>query len=445
MRKALMCGLVFAALVIPGAHAQSGRLQLPPAPVAPQTPASSPQLFPQPVAILQFDEAITRALARNPTVQLAATSIARAEALLQQTRAIILPIVSGSITNVTLDSARGFSGGITQPRNQVFFGADANVPILAPAQWAAVNHARDQIIVATKSVAETRQQVAVAAAEAYLAVIAAKRQVDVEERALENARAHTDYAQKRLEGGVGSRLNQLRASQTMSTEQTRLEAVRVALLRAQEALGVLVVENGPVDAASDPVFEEPPPATEAEWMALRPDIQFQQAVISAAERVVSDSWKDYLPTANADFQPLYVTPSGLFQPSGTWRLALQLNEVFYEGGGRKAAAKLRNVSLDQSKIQLTELQIQARSDVRVARESLSSFERALVSARQASDEANQVLGITTQAFQVGATTNLEVIDAQREARDTDTARALAEDAVRHARLNLLVALGRFPK
>jgi outer membrane protein TolC len=178
--------------------------------------------------------------------------------------------VTGSVSNITLDSARGFSGGITQPRNQVLFTADANVPILAAAQWAAVNQARDQIIVATKSVAETRQQIAVATAEAYLAVIAAKRQVDVEERALENARAHTDYAEKRFQGGVGSRLNQLRAAQTMSTEQTRLEAVLVALFRAQEALGVLVVEGGPVDAANEPMFEEPPPATESEWMALRP-------------------------------------------------------------------------------------------------------------------------------------------------------------------------------
>jgi len=444
MRKGLMLGVGFAMLAGAGAHAQSGRLQLPPGPTAPQTPV--PQQLPAaPVARLEFDEAIARALARNPTVQLAATSITRAEALLQQSRSIILPAVSGSITNITLDSARGFSGGITQPQNQVLFSADANVPILAPAQWAAVNQARDQIIVATRSVAETRQQVAVAAAEAYLSVIAAKRQVDVEERALENARAHTEYADKRFQGGVGSRLNQLRAAQTMSTEQTRLEAVRLALLRAQEALGVLVVEDGPVDAANDPVFEEPPPVSESEWMARRPDIQFQQAVISAAERVVSDSWKDYLPTASVDFQPLSVAPAGLFQPANTWRLAISLQEVFYEGGARKAAAKLRNVSLDQSKLQLTDLQIQARSEVRVARESLASFERALVSARLASDQANQVLDISTRAFEVGATTNLEVIDAQREARDTDTARALAEDAVRHSRLNLLVALGRFPK
>ena len=56
-----------------------------------------------------------------------------------------------------------------------------------------------------------------------------------------------------------------------------------------------------------------------------------------------------------------------------------------------------------------------------------------------------MLRITTTAFEVGATTNIEVIDAQREARDAETAAALAEDAVRRARLDLLVALGRFPK
>ena len=48
------------------------------------------------------------------------------------------------------------------------------------------------------------------------------------------------------------------------------------------------------------------------------------------------------------------------------------------------------------------------------------------------------------AFREGATTNIEVIDAQRRARDAETTAAIAEDAVRRARLELLVATGRFP-
>jgi hypothetical protein len=41
-------------------------------------------------------------------------------------------------------------------------------------------------------------------------------------------------------------------------------------------------------------------------------------------------------------------------------------------------------------------------------------------------------------------TNIEVIDAERPARDADTGVAGAEDTLRRARLELLNALARFP-
>ena len=53
--------------------------------------------------------------------------------------------------------------------------------------------------------------------------------------------------------------------------------------------------------------------------------------------------------------------------------------------------------------------------------------------------------ITDLAFRAGATTNIELIDAQRQAHDSDTTAALSEDSVRQSRLDLLVALGRFPQ
>jgi outer membrane protein TolC len=56
-----------------------------------------------------------------------------------------------------------------------------------------------------------------------------------------------------------------------------------------------------------------------------------------------------------------------------------------------------------------------------------------------------VLSIVNVAFEAGATTNLEVIDAQRQARDAESSAAVAEDVVRRARLDLLTALGRFPQ
>jgi outer membrane protein TolC len=88
---------------------------------------------------------------------------------------------------------------------------------------------------------------------------------------------------------------------------------------------------------------------------------------------------------------------------------------------------------------------QASAEIRAAREAVQSAERGLASARDAADQAQQVVNIVNVSFRAGAATNIEVIDAERRARDTDTAVAVAEDTLRRARLELLTALGRFPQ
>lgn len=410
---------------------------------AQQAAASQSAPAAAPIPKMEFDEVIRQALAKNPTVALAATTISRAEAIMQQARAVTLPFVSASVTNVTLDSARGFSGGVTQPQNQFAFTASASMAVLNAARWAQVTQARDQVGVAQATAAEIRQQVVVSAAETYLQVVAARRQVDVSERALESARAHLDYATKRFEGGAGSRLNQLRAAQVVSQEMARLEGIRVVLRASQEALGVIIAADGPVDAGADPVFDMAGAFEDTAWRTARPDLITQAAIQRAAERVVKDSWRDWVPTATASFDPTFLHPASLFTPAGTWRLTLSATEPIYEGGQRRIALTQRQISLDQSKIELSAAEIRAQAEVRLAQESLRSLERALESARQSAEETAEVLRITTAAFEVGANTNLEVIDAQRSDLDAKTTAELAEGAVRRARLDLLVALGRF--
>ena len=49
------------------------------------------------------------------------------------------------------------------------------------------------------------------------------------------------------------------------------------------------------------------------------------------------------------------------------------------------------------------------------------------------------------SFRAGAATNIEVIDAERTARDADYLVTQAEDNLRRARLELLTAMGLFPR
>ena len=394
---------------------------------------------------LGFEAAIARAVEKNPSVAMAATGILRSEAILQQVRSGTLPRVGGAITNTTLDSGREFSDQTISPRNQSLFALAASAPVLAAAQWAARAQAEDQIGVSRLSAADVRRQVAVAAASAYLAVIAQKRQVEVSQRALETAQAQLDYNTKRVEGGVGTRLNQLRSAQEVATNRALAETFRLNVRRAQEALGVILGAEGPIDTAGDPAFEIPAETPEAQWMMARPDVQLFSAERQAAERAVNDSSKDWLPTGAVSFDPQYLTPSGIFQPSGTWRLTLSLTQPIYDGGYRRGVKRQREAALQASALSVEQVQIRARAEARTARVAVAADARALEHARLAASQANEVLKITIVAFDAGASTNIEVVDAQRSARDLETSVARAEDAVRQARLDLLVALGRFPR
>ena len=394
---------------------------------------------------VEFDEAVREALAKNPQISGAAVSIAQAEANRQQAKAFTRPSITAAVNSVTNQTEVAFEGsGVVSPRTQVSFSAAAAAPLFIAPQWAAVRQASDQIDVANQDAVETRRQVGLATATAYLTVIAAQRQVEVDLRALEAARAHLEYADRRLEGGVGSRLNQLRAAQSVSDIETRLQNVRLVLSRAQEALGVQMAENGPVDAGAAPTLDGPTTASLDELVANRPDVKAQILAVRAADRVVQDTGKEWFPTASVSFNPQYVTPSGLFQPAKSWRLIFGVTQPVFDStvGARRA---LRTVSLDSERVAQTTVEIQARSEIRIAQEAIRSFERAQTSARLAAQQAAEVLKISTAAFEVGATTNIEVIDAQRSSLDADTAATLIEDALQRARLDLLVAIGRFPQ
>jgi outer membrane protein TolC len=104
----------------------------------------------------------------------------------------------------------------------------------------------------------------------------------------------------------------------------------------------------------------------------------------------------------------------------------------------------RQAALDISRATFANALTTASSEVRAARESIASAQRALVSGRAAADQAHQVVDIVNVSFRAGGTTNIEVIDAERRARDADTTVTIAEDTLRRARLDLLTALGRFP-
>jgi outer membrane protein len=401
----------------------------------------------QPKYRLTFREAIEQAIARNPTVAEAAAGILQAEGLLRQSRAAYLPRITATVTATTLNTGVEFNGATVTPRNQVAVAGSADVPIVAAAAWARRAQAADERTVAVLTADDRKRQTALATADAYLAVIAQHRVLDANLRARDVAKAHFDLAAQLERGGSGSRLNTLRAQQQQSTDEQLVESASLALYRAQEALGVLVVTDGPVDAGDEPAFEVEPSSqavAATSLVGIRSDLKLFSAQQQAAERVVRDSSKDYWPTLDALFQPQTQYPAPFFLPGNSWQFLLQAHVDIFDSGQRASLRVQRQAALNLARASFSGALTQSSSQVRAAREAVASGGRALSSARDAAQAAEQVVTITNVAFRAGGATNIEVIDAERAARDADTTVAAAEDTLRRARLDLLDALGRFP-
>jgi outer membrane protein TolC len=389
---------------------------------------------------LTFQEAIDRATRNNPTVAQATAGIMRAEAILQQVRSSSLPALAATVA-INISNPVKFSGQSIVPAVQTQSAANFGVPILAPVAWAQRNQAGDQIVVAQQNTKDVQRQVAVAAGQSYLAIIARRRVLDLNSRARDNARAHFEFANQRFQGGIGSRLNALRAEQETLSDETRVEEALLAIQLAQEALGVLVGADGPVDAVDYPVFNIP---DELGRVTNRTDIQLLIAREAAAQRVFSDSWKDRLPSLNAVFTPTVLEPPGLFADAFSWRAQVLFAVPLFDSGFRSGEKAQRLADLSAIKFERTNAERDAASQIRTARDAVASTTRAFTAAQLAADRANQVVMITDVAFREGASTNIEVLDAQRQARDVETQAAIAEDLLKRAQLDLLIALGRFP-
>lgn len=398
---------------------------------------------------VSLSDAVARATARNPTARIAQAEARRAQALMEQARAASLPTLTGNAVYTRLDDDRVLSGRVIAGGDQLSANLTLTVPLVVPQRWASWSHASDNVDTAQASALETRWQVAATTARAWLSVLAQHRVIETLTRARDAARAHRDFSHARLAGGVGNRIDEIRAGQELASTEAQLAASGTSLARTQEALGVLLGADGAVDVEHAPTLDagsdvQSEARALADAQAMRPDIRTARARVEATGHLVRDGWTDYLPSLLGVAQPFYQNPPTLTQPLVGWQAQLVLSIPFYDGGLRDGARHERRALADEAQIQLDNAQRQARADVRTAIAAIGCADRALDAARDATRLAEEALALAQTAYRSGVSTNLEVIDAERRARDAATSMVVAEDAARQARLDLLIASGRMP-
>ena len=394
---------------------------------------------------VNWRQALARALAQNPSAIVAAQEIERASGLVREARAGWLPSLSANGSYLRLDSARMTGGAVTTPVNTWNGNLAVTLPLIAPLAWTNDVHAQDNRDVAKVSAADVRRQLATAVGRAYLTVLLQHKQVDVVARARETSAAHYDYAHTREKIGLGNGVDDARAEQELRTNEAQLKNAQTALVRAQSALAILLSTEDLVDVEDDVALAAAPDAAAAvaDARARRSDVQVLAARQTAASHLRRDEWAYYAPSLLAQAQAFEQT-STLVAPGSGWQAQLVLSIPLFDGGYRYGVRKERLATETEAQAQLDGLLRQVSVEVRTAFAVVRNADASLASARAAAAAATTAALLADKSYRAGASTNIEVIDAERQARDAESQVALAEDAARQARLDLLLATGAYP-
>src|SRR2546427_6451172 len=340
---------------------------------------------------LTLDEAVRRATARNPTALVAEQEIRRAEGILKEVRAPALPILTANGIVTRNDAERDLAGRPIAPLSSRSANLNLTVPLFVPQRWLAWSHAGDQVDIARISLEDARRFVAVATARTYITVMAQHRLVQVTTQARDSARAHLEDAHARFEVGSGNRLDEVRARQELATDEAQLAQAEANLVRAREALGVLVAAEGPIEVTEQLVLAAPPPPDDAlrEAEENRPDVRASRQRAEAARRVLRDSWADYLPLLTAVVQPVYNsnTPTISTVPETGWQAQLALTLPPFHGGFRDGLRPQRTALAGGAKSPPDRPLREARSEVRAPFQAVRRADEGGQSARRAAGRA----------------------------------------------------------
>ena len=399
-----------------------------------------------PPRAMTFAQAIEAGLAYNIRSTTAQLEVHRAQGIRREVMGQALPTLTAMGVYSHIDHARELAGRQLQPEAQLNGNVTLTLPLVSARAWGNVAEARAQERLAQAQHAAVRREVAIGVAYAYLDAIAKAHTLEVIQSSVALNRGHYQYAKTRFEGGVGNRLDMLRADQELSTSQAQCLAASVAALGAQEMLGRLVGYNGaiePVDEVLVPQVLTHPDAL-ATLSKRRADLKAMMGQVLLNQRMRKNSWLDFMPALLGSGQIFGQSPPSPTMPHFGWQVQLILSVPLYDGGARYGRMAQRHALESEATLALDDGARRARSEVRVALAAADAAEQALLAAEHARSQAALALQLATASYRRGLSQNLEVIDAERQARDTATQAVLAHNTLRRAQVDLVAAAGQFP-
>lgn len=378
--------------------------------------AQAPPPVPVPGKPMMLADAIAYALQNHPSVQAQSQAVTASEARLGQARAPqeVQITASGSANANTVSSTTGSPTG-SDPRidhslrlRTTYLLYDGGTLKLAIAQ------AEQSVTASRFQLDQTRQEIALAVAQAYFATLKARQLVEVRQHSLLRAQQQLALAQASVDAGVAPRADVIKAQAGLA--QTQLDMITArsvgerTLATLKGAMGLPVTASLEiVDTQQRPPMDLDRDKAVAEAVANRAEVKKAQADVAAAESALqsAEMKAKVVPTvdARADY---VVSPSGLIG----WILGVTASIPLGDGGKTQATVAEAKANLAAAKARLEAARLTVSVEAHQAYLALQEAEARHIAASANVAAAQEVLRVSDGRYRAGVGVILEVTDAQ---------------------------------
>jgi len=387
----------------------------------------------------------------NQTVKKAVADLEQARASVDYQHAGFLPTVTAGVAQSRSRISRNKLGsslaGKTTPDHQLGVAASWEPDVFGRVRDA-VAGAQANADASAADLQAVKLSVTAELATDYFAL----RSLDTQKQLLDDSvRAYADalkLLQQQLAAGaidasaVAQAETQLEATRTQDTD---IDASRAQL---QHAIATLVGENASTFALPPRVqaFDVPaiPAGVPSQLLERRPDIAAAERRVATANAQIGEARAAFFPdlvlSASAGLESGFFMP-WLTAPSLFWSLGPQLVGTLFDGGRRSATLRGAHAQYDGEVADYRQTVLGAFQQVEDQLSALDALASEAASQQRATDAADLSLRLTTNRFNAGAVSYLDVVTAQTIAltnrRQADQIAARRMEAA----VGLLKALG----
>jgi outer membrane protein, multidrug efflux system len=406
-----------------------------------------------------LDRLIQEALANNANVMLAAARVDEARAALAVTSADQLPTIGANVnhnrTRYSRVGANPVPPGVNPEINDTRATADVAYEIDLWGRLRNATSASRAELLATEAARETVLITLTSdVAQGYFALRAFDDELAATRRSLAARNEALELQNKRFKMGDISEYDYRQLEADVAAERAQVPVLELQRAQQENALAVLLgrspkaIYQGALEAGSDPEGETVaivvPTGLPSDLLLRRPDlVQAEQTLIAANARIAV-ARAAYFPTISLTgfLGSESVALSNLFKgPAGILQAAIGLSQPLYAGGRIDAQVQAASARERQALAQY-QLAIQnAFRDVRNALVAQTKASERLEAEHERVTALRTTLRMAHLRYQNGMTSQLEVLDAERNLLAAEQNRIDALRTQRAAIADLFKALG----